>query len=86
MAVTICVNGKFVAATERHLASVVGDERCGVSLDATDPTWTIGTMCRDAVFVHRSEKYMIGDYNTKVQGLLRNPSTICCNCILSWLI
>lgn len=37
------------------------------------PTWSIGAACRDAVFINRSEKYMSGSYNTKVQHLLRNP-------------
>jgi cyanophycin synthetase len=37
------------------------------------PTWVIGAACRDGVFINRSEKYMAGDYNTKIQSLLRNP-------------
>lgn len=37
------------------------------------PHWTIGGICRDAVFINRSRKNMAGDYNTKVQSLLRNP-------------
>ncbi|PSB13031.1 cyanophycin synthetase [filamentous cyanobacterium CCP2] len=37
------------------------------------PTWVVGAACRDAVFINRSEKYMVGDYNTKIQSLLRNP-------------
>lgn len=37
------------------------------------PNWTIGGICRDAVFINRSKKNMTGDYNTKVQSLLRNP-------------
>lgn len=37
------------------------------------PNWTIGAICRDAVFINRSEKHMTGHYNTKVQSLLRNP-------------
>lgn len=37
------------------------------------PNWTIGGICRDAVFINRSKKNMAGDYNTKVQSLLRHP-------------
>ena len=37
------------------------------------PTWVVGAACRDAVFINRSEKYMVGDYTTKIQSLLRNP-------------
>ncbi|MBD2776951.1 acetate--CoA ligase family protein [Iningainema tapete] len=37
------------------------------------PDWTIGAVCRDAVFVNRSEKILNKDYNNNVQSLLRNP-------------
>lgn len=37
------------------------------------PNWTIGAVCREGVFVNRSEKVMHKDYNTNVQSLLRNP-------------
>jgi hypothetical protein len=37
------------------------------------PDWTIGAVCRDAVFVNRSEKVLSKDYNTNVQNLLRHP-------------
>lgn len=37
------------------------------------PNWTIGAVCRDAVFVNRSEKILHPDYNINVQNLLRNP-------------
>jgi cyanophycin synthetase len=37
------------------------------------PNWTIGGICRDAVFINRSKKNMAGSYNTKVQSLLRHP-------------
>lgn len=37
------------------------------------PHWVIGAVCRDAVFINRSEKNLAGTYNTKVQSLLRNP-------------
>lgn len=37
------------------------------------PDWTIGAVCRQAVFVNRSEKILNKDYNTNVQNLLRNP-------------
>ena len=37
------------------------------------PSWTIGAVCRQGVFVNRSEKVMHKDYNTNVQSLLRNP-------------
>jgi cyanophycin synthetase len=37
------------------------------------PDWTIGAVCRDAIFVNRSEKVLCKDYNTNVQNLLRHP-------------
>ncbi|MEZ2321304.1 MAG: acetate--CoA ligase family protein [Microcoleus sp.] len=37
------------------------------------PDWTIGAVCRDAVFVNRSEKVFNHNYNVNVQNLLRNP-------------
>lgn len=37
------------------------------------PDWTIGAVCRDAVFVNRSEKILHRNYNINVQNLLRNP-------------
>jgi cyanophycin synthetase len=37
------------------------------------PDWTIGAVCRDAVFVNRSEKILNKDYNTNIQNLMRNP-------------
>ncbi len=37
------------------------------------PDWTIGAVCRDGVFVNRSEKNLNKDYNSNVQNLLRNP-------------
>lgn len=37
------------------------------------PDWTIGAVCRDAVFVNRSEKILHRDYNTNIQNLVRNP-------------
>ncbi len=37
------------------------------------PDWTVGAVCRDAVFVNRLEKILSKDYNTNVQSLLRNP-------------
>lgn len=37
------------------------------------PDWTIGAVCRDAVFVNRSEKIFNKNYNVNVQSLLRNP-------------
>lgn len=37
------------------------------------PDWTVGAVCREAVFVNRSEKVLHKDYNTNVQNLLRNP-------------
>ncbi|MBE9036890.1 ATP-binding protein [aff. Roholtiella sp. LEGE 12411] len=37
------------------------------------PDWTIGAICRDAVFVNRSKKVFGKDYNSNVQILLRNP-------------
>jgi cyanophycin synthetase len=37
------------------------------------PEWTIGAVCRDAVFVNRSQKVLRQDYNSNIQSLLRNP-------------
>ncbi|MBD2742797.1 acetate--CoA ligase family protein [Coleofasciculus sp. FACHB-1120] len=37
------------------------------------PDWTIGAVCRDGVFVNRSQKNLNKDYNNNVQNLLRNP-------------
>ncbi|MEH2026071.1 ATP-binding protein [Nostoc sp.] len=37
------------------------------------PNWTIGAVCRDAVFVNRSKKVLSKDYNSNVQTLLRHP-------------
>ncbi len=37
------------------------------------PNWTVGAVCRDAVFVNKSEKILNRDYNSNVQSLLRNP-------------
>jgi cyanophycin synthetase len=37
------------------------------------PEWTIGAVCRDAVFVNRSEKILNKEYNNNIQNLLRNP-------------
>jgi cyanophycin synthetase len=37
------------------------------------PDWTIGAVCREAVFVNRSEKILNKDYNTNIQNLMRNP-------------
>ncbi|MEH2242187.1 ATP-binding protein [Nostoc sp.] len=37
------------------------------------PDWTIGAVCRDAVFVNRSKKVLSKNYNNNVQTLLRHP-------------
>lgn len=37
------------------------------------PDWTIGAVCRDAVFVNRSKKVLSKNYNSNVQSLLRHP-------------
>jgi len=37
------------------------------------PNWTIGAVCREGVFVNRSEKMMHSDYNTNLMSLVRNP-------------
>ncbi len=38
------------------------------------PDWTIGAVCRDGVFVNRSQKLLPDrNYNSNVQTLLRNP-------------
>ncbi|WP_458650062.1 ATP-binding protein [Sivoneniella epilithica] len=37
------------------------------------PNWTIGSICREGMFINRSEKHLNADYNTNVQNLLRNP-------------
>jgi cyanophycin synthetase len=38
------------------------------------PDWIIGAVCRDGVFINRSEKILSPDYNKNVQNLLRNPN------------
>ncbi|MGJ5672548.1 MAG: cyanophycin synthetase [Nostochopsis sp.] len=38
-----------------------------------NPNWTIGAVCREGVFVNRSEKYLHQNYNSNVYTLLRNP-------------
>ncbi|MEH1925584.1 ATP-binding protein [Nostoc sp.] len=38
-----------------------------------NPNWTIGAVCRDAVFLNRSKKVLSKDYNSNVQTLLRHP-------------
>ncbi|MBK1990243.1 cyanophycin synthetase [Sphaerospermopsis aphanizomenoides BCCUSP55] len=37
------------------------------------PEWTIGAVCREGIFVNRSEKLLKKDYNSNIQILLRNP-------------
>ncbi len=37
------------------------------------PDWTIGAVCRDALFVNRAEKILNKDYNSNLLTLLRNP-------------
>lgn len=37
------------------------------------PDWTIGAVCRDGVFINRSQKNSHQDFNTNVQSLLRHP-------------
>ncbi len=37
------------------------------------PDWTIGAVCRDAVFVNRSKKVLSKKYNSNVPTLLRHP-------------
>lgn len=37
------------------------------------PTWIVGAVCREGVFVNRAEKILHSDYNTNVANLLRNP-------------
>lgn len=37
------------------------------------PDWLIGAVCRDAVFINRSEKILNRDYNSNVLSLMRHP-------------
>ncbi|MBF2025722.1 MAG: acetate--CoA ligase family protein [Oscillatoriales cyanobacterium C42_A2020_001] len=37
------------------------------------PDWIIGAVCREAVFINRSQKNLHQDYNTNIQNLLRHP-------------
>jgi cyanophycin synthetase len=37
------------------------------------PNWTVGAVCRQGLFINRSEKVLSKDYNSKLQSLLRNP-------------
>ncbi len=36
------------------------------------PDWTVGAVCRDAIFINRSEKILNKNYSTDVLSLLRN--------------
>ena len=38
------------------------------------PEWTVGAVCRDAVFINQSKKMLNRDRNTNVQSVLRNPN------------
>ena len=41
------------------------------------PDWIIGAICRDRVFVNRSEKNLNEDYNNNIQNLFASiPSSI----------
>jgi cyanophycin synthetase len=37
------------------------------------PHWNIGSVCRDGVWINRSEKVLRQDYNSNVKSLLRHP-------------
>jgi cyanophycin synthetase len=37
------------------------------------PDWTIGSVCRDGLWINRAEKSAHADYNSNVQSLLRHP-------------
>lgn len=37
------------------------------------PDWAIGAVCRDGVFINRSNKNQHSTYNANIQNLLRNP-------------
>ena len=37
------------------------------------PTWVVGAVCREGVFVNRAKKVLHRNYNTNVSNLLRNP-------------
>lgn len=37
------------------------------------PDWIIGAVCREGVFINRSEKNQHKDYNTNIQNLVRHP-------------
>ncbi|MBW4681339.1 MAG: acetate--CoA ligase family protein [Microcoleus vaginatus WJT46-NPBG5] len=37
------------------------------------PDWIIGAVCREGVFINRSEKNLHKDYNTNIQNLVRHP-------------
>jgi cyanophycin synthetase len=37
------------------------------------PDWVIGAVCREGVFINRSQKILHRNYNTNVSNLLRNP-------------
>lgn len=37
------------------------------------PDWTVGAVCKEAVFVNRAQKILHKSYNVNLQSLLRNP-------------
>lgn len=37
------------------------------------PTWNVGAVCQEGVFVNRAQKILHRDYNTNISNLLRNP-------------
>lgn len=37
------------------------------------PTWVVGAVCQEEVFINRAQKPLHHHYNTKVSNLLRNP-------------
>ncbi|WP_017652597.1 acetate--CoA ligase family protein [Fortiea contorta] len=70
----------FASATDARIPIITFNKISVTELQKTidhillqHPEWTIGALCRDAVFVNRSEKKFNSDYNSNVQNLLRNP-------------
>ncbi|MEH2107575.1 ATP-binding protein [Nostoc sp.] len=70
----------FESGTEARIPIITFNKISVEELQATidhillqNPNWTIGAVCRDAVFVNRSKKVLSKDYNSNVQTLLRHP-------------
>jgi cyanophycin synthetase len=70
----------FESATDGRIPIITFNKISVQELQATidhillqHPQWTIGAVCREAVFVNRSQKVLDAEYNSNIQSLLRHP-------------